>query len=396
MAFLQKVSFCNLIRNNPWLYPACRRKKIVILFASLIYLNFCSTIQKQEKIVNIIKFSVVGDIMVHSTQLDKAFKKDCKCWDFNSSFSKIYPYLKNSDYSIANLETTLPGNISEYSGYPQFGTPDSILDAIKRSGFSILTTSNNHCMDKGKKALVRTIQEIKKRGLLSTGTFESESERMKNRFLTLEKNGFKIGLLSYTYSTNGITIPKDVSVNLINKEKISEDILYAKNSGIDTIIVYFHFGNEYERLPDKNQKEIVNFTFWEGADIVLGGHPHVLQPFELKSSIDKYGYNKKRLVIYSLGNFISSQSWRYSNGGVIFNFSLVKNNDKISIEEVHFEPVFVYRDITSQKYEFIVLPAKEYLQEENINYLKPEARKQMLEFYKDTVEHLTKNSYVEK
>jgi poly-gamma-glutamate synthesis protein (capsule biosynthesis protein) len=102
------------------------------------------------------------------------------------------------------------------------------------------------------------------------------------------------------------------------------------------------------------------------------------------------------LVIYSLGNFISSQSWRYSNGGIIFNFSLVKNNGSISIEDIHYEPIFVYRDITPFKYEFILLPAKDYLQEENIKYLKPEARKQMLEFYKDTVEHLTQNSYVEK
>jgi poly-gamma-glutamate capsule biosynthesis protein CapA/YwtB (metallophosphatase superfamily) len=367
-----------------------------ILCFILFYFNLCSTIQKTEKIFNKIKFSVVGDIMVHSTQLDKAYKKECKCWDFHNSFSKINPYLKESDFSIANLETTLPGIISEYTGYPQFGTPDSILDALKGNGFSILTTSNNHCLDKGKKTLVRTIQEIRKRGMLSTGTFESEAERTKNRYLILEKKGIKIAFLSYTYSTNGIAIPKDISVNLINKDKISEDISFAKNSGVDTIIVYFHFGNEYERLPDKFQKDIVNFSFWEGADVVLGGHPHVLQPFELKSSIDKYGYNKKRLVIYSLGNFISSQSWRYSNGGIIFNFSLVKNNSTISIEEVHYEPVFVYRDITPQKYEFIVLPAREYLQEENINYLKPEARKQMLEFYKDTVEHLTQNSYVEK
>ena len=367
-----------------------------LIYFLIFYNNLCNTIQKTEKVQKIMKFSVVGDIMVHSTQLDKAYKKECKCWNFNNSFSKINPYLKNSDFSIANLETTLPGIISEYSGYPQFGTPDSILDALKENGFSILTTSNNHCLDKGKKTLVRTIQEIRKRGMLSTGTFESEVERTKNRFLILEKRGLKIAFLSYTYSTNGIAIPKDISVNLINKERISEDISYAKNSGIDSIIVYFHFGNEYERLPDKFQKDIVNFSFWEGADVVLGGHPHVLQPFELKSSIDKYGYNKKRLVIYSLGNFISSQSWRYSNGGIIFNFSLVKNNDSITIEEIHYEPVFVYRDITPFKYEFIVLPAREYLQEENINYLKPEARKQMLEFYKDTLEHLTQNSYVEK
>ena len=263
-----KIVFFNLLKFFTFLF--------IIFFITL-----CSTIQKTSKIDNIIKFSVVGDIMVHSTQLDKAYKKECKCWDFNSSFLKINPYLKGSDFSIANLETTLPGVSSEYSGYPQFGTPDSILDALNENGFSSLTTSNNHCMDKGKKTLVRTIQEIKKRGLLSTGTFESEAERIKNRFLLLEKNGFKIAFLSYTYSTNGISVPKDVSVNLISKDRISEDISHAKNSGMDSIIVYFHFGNEYERLPDKFQRDIVNDRYWEGANLVFGGHPHLLQTFVL-------------------------------------------------------------------------------------------------------------------
>jgi poly-gamma-glutamate synthesis protein (capsule biosynthesis protein) len=223
----------------------------------------------------------------------------------------------------------LPGVISEYSGYPQFGTPDSILDALKGNGFSILTTSNNHCLDKGKETLKRTILEINKRGMQSTGTFISLEDKINKRFITLEKNGIKIAFLSYTYSTNGIPIPKGVIVNLINREEIANDIQFAKNSKVDSIIVYYHFGKEYERFPDKSQRDLVEFTFNEGVDVILGGHPHVLQPYELKTIKDKYGTTKKRLVIFSLGNFISCQSWRYSNGGIIFYYSITKKNKEI-------------------------------------------------------------------
>jgi poly-gamma-glutamate capsule biosynthesis protein CapA/YwtB (metallophosphatase superfamily) len=394
---ISKLIVSNIL--NPFLYNSYMLlfnfKKLILMFLILTYVFNCSTTQKKESTEIKFKFSVVGDVMIHSTQLDTAYNKHCKCWSFSKSFSRIQPLLAESDYSIANLETTLPGIISEYSGYPTFGSPDSLLDALKESGFSILTTSNNHCLDKGKKTLIRTIDEIKKRGLQSTGTFRSEEEWKKNRFLILEKKGWKIALLSYTYGTNGIAVPKGVIVNLIKKEKIAEDIALAKNQGMDTIIVYYHFGNEYERSPNPIQRDLVNFTFWEGADVVIGGHPHVLQPYELKSSLDKYGITKKRLVMFSLGNFISSQYWRYSNGGVIFYFTLIKNNGIQTIGEIDYEPVFVYREKTPTSIDFVLIPTKKWIEQLSFPNMKPEIKKMMDEFHRDTVELFTKSSYVE-
>ncbi len=388
------IFFINISKKQKY-FDLMFTYKLKYIILSILYLFNCKTFEKKEDVELKLKFSVVGDVMIHSTQLETAYKKDCKCWNFSKSFSNVQNLLSESDYSIANLETTLPGISSEYSGYPNFGTPDSILDALKESGFSILTTSNNHCLDKGKKTLIRTIDEIKKRGLLSIGTFSSEDEWKKNRFLILEKKGWKIGVLSYSYGTNGIAIPKGVVVNLIQKEKIAEDIALAKNLGLNTILVYYHFGNEYERLPSSSQKDLVNFTFWEGADVVIGGHPHVLQPYELKSIIDKYGIIKKRLVLFSLGNFISSQYWRYSNGGVIFYFSLIKNKGIQTIGEVKYEPVFVYRERTPGVTDFILIPTRKWINELSYPNMKPEIKKQMDEFHRDTVEHFTNHSYVE-
>ncbi len=382
---------------------AIQRFSFIIFIIINIFISSCSSVQgfinsntnNNDNKISKIKFAVAGDIMVHSTQLEKAYNKQCNCWDFNPSFAKVKKYINNADIGIANLETTLPEDPKNFSGYPQFGTPDSILDSLKNAGFSILTTSNNHCLDKGKETLKRTILEINKRGMQSTGTFISLEDKINKRFITLEKNGIKIAFLSYTYSTNGIPIPKGVIVNLINREEIANDIQFAKNSKVDSIIVYYHFGKEYERFPDKSQRDLVEFTFNEGVDVVLGGHPHVLQPYELKTIKDKYGITKKRLVIFSLGNFISCQSWRYSNGGIIFYYSITKKNKETIVGEIEFEPVYVHRDINPKKYEFHLLPVRDYLDSTDFSYLNHNSKKQMVEFYNDTVEHLHKNSHVE-
>lgn len=326
--------------------------------------------------------------MVHSTQLDSAYNRICDCYNFLPNFERIKKYLSKSDLNIANLETTLPGKKTEYSGYPLFGAPDSLVDALRDSGFQVLTTSNNHCLDKGKGTFLRTLEVIQSKGLYSTGTFPGEEQRQKNPYVLIEKNNLKIAILSYTYGTNGIRIPKGLSVNLIDRDKISKDIDHARTGKADFIIVYYHFGNEYERYPNKAQIELVDFTFMEGADIVLGGHPHVLQPYELKYSIDKHGTKSPRLVVYSLGNFISSQSWRYSNGGILFSFTISKINTKREIGEIEFEPVYVNRQRFPDRLEFQLLPVREYLDDSANSFMNPLQKKQMLEFYSDTIQHL--------
>ena len=356
--------------------------------------HFIRDISKPEE--KVVQFSAVGDIMVHSTQLASAYDSKCKCYNFNPVFKNVKEYLTKADIAFGNLETTLPGDSKLFAGYPQFGAPDELADTLKDIGFDILATSNNHSVDTGRKGIDHTIDTLDKLGIKHLGTYKSQEEYEKNRVLLYEKNGIKFAFLSYTYSTNGIQIPKDKVVRLIDKALISEEIARAKKLNPDLVIISYHFGTEYARFPDKFQKEMVDFAFQEGADIILGGHPHVLQPYELDLIQDKYGERKQRLVIYSLGNFVSGQIKRYTNGGMIFNFKLTKKmqtgKTEISIQDVGYVPVFVYVSNDKSGYQYNVLPVEKYLKNDQEMKLTPTAYRSMLEFYEDTNSHLQKNS----
>lgn len=365
----------------------------------LFFFSNCSThfirdlTTPEEKTVQV---SAVGDIMVHSTQLTSAFDPKCKCHNFHPVFKNIKEYLVSADIAFGNLETTLPGDSKLFAGYPQFGAPDELAHALKDTGFDILTTSNNHSVDTGRKGIDHTIDTLDSLGIRHLGTYKSIEEFEKNRILLYTKNGINFAFLSYSYSTNGIAIPKDKVVNIIDKDRIREDIQLARSKKPDVLIVAYHFGTEYARFPDKFQKEMVDFAFQEGADIILGGHPHVLQPYELDWIQDKYGERKQRLVIYSLGNFVSGQIKRYTNGGMIFNFKLTKKIEsgktEISIKDVGYVPVFVYVSNDKSGYQYNVLPVEKYLKNDQEMKLTPMAYRSMLEFYEDTNSHLQKNS----
>jgi|JI8StandDraft_1071087.scaffolds.fasta_scaffold02020_8 poly-gamma-glutamate capsule biosynthesis protein CapA/YwtB (metallophosphatase superfamily) len=379
--------------------PKIKHKFYYLFPFLLFFFSNCSThfirdlTTPEEKTVQV---SAVGDIMVHSTQLTSAFDPKCKCHNFHPVFKNIKEYLVSADIAFGNLETTLPGDSKLFAGYPQFGAPDELAHALKDAGFDILTTSNNHSVDTGRKGIDHTIDTLDSLGIRHLGTYKSIEEFEKNRILLYTKNGINFAFLSYSYSTNGIAIPKDKVVNIIDKDRIREDIQLARSKKPDVLIVAYHFGTEYARFPDKFQKEMVDFAFQEGADIILGGHPHVLQPYELDWIQDKYGERKQRLVIYSLGNFVSGQIKRYTNGGMIFNFKLTKKmqtgKTEISIQDVGYVPVFVYVSNDKSGYQYNVLPVEKYLKNDQEMKLTPTAYRSMLEFYEDTNSHLQKNS----
>lgn len=374
-------------------------KLFIFIFFFQIFLLNCSSQMIRSLIgskESTIQISAVGDIMVHSTQLSSAYHSKCKCHNFHPVFRFVREHLIGSDIAIGNLETTLPGEAKLFSGYPQFGAPDELIDALKTIGFDILTTSNNHSVDKGSKGIDHTIDTLDKKGIKHLGTYKSLEEFEKNRILLYKVKDISIAFLSYTYGTNGIQIPKEKVVNIIDKPRISEDIQLARKQKPDLIIVCFHFGTEYARLPDKFQKEIVDFTIQEGADIILGGHPHVLQPYELEWIKDKYGIKKQRLILYSLGNFVSGQIKRYTTGGMIFNFKLTKKEDagrsEIFIQDLGYIPVFVYVSNDKTGFQYNLLPVEKFLKNDQELKLTANAHKSMLEFYKDTNSHLQKNS----
>ncbi|WP_058485616.1 CapA family protein [Defluviitalea phaphyphila] len=302
-------------------------------------------IEQVEPRVYSVKMRVVGDIMVHKWQLWEAYDKSNDTYNFNREFDLIKPFLYDADITIGNLETTFGGKERGYSGYPRFNSPDSLGNTLKEVGFDILTTSNNHSMDSNAKGVIRTLDVLDQIGIEHVGTYRNQNESEKIKLKTV--NGISFAFLSYTYGTNGIPIPKEQAylVNLIDVEKIKSDIKKAEDMNPDFIIVYLHFGQEYQRYPNKNQNKIVDEIFEAGADVILGGHPHVIQPMETRELIREDGTKETGFLIYSLGNFISSQRTPLDpprDAGIILNLDFEKINDeKAIIKNISFMPTWV-------------------------------------------------------
>jgi poly-gamma-glutamate capsule biosynthesis protein CapA/YwtB (metallophosphatase superfamily) len=366
-----------------------KSKTLLIISAVLSFVIFNNFIPHnltpvKNKFNDVITFCAVGDLMCHTPQMDYALT-DKNGFNFDFCFYKVKPIIEKADIAIANFETTLSGKEKKYSGYPAFNSPDAFLDAVKNAGFDFLFTSNNHSYDRGKEGIVRTVTKISNAGLKSTGTFSSKKGR--DSIKIVEVKNFKIGFLAYTEHLNGFRIPQenDFLVNLIDTNRIKRDIKNLKQKEIDLVVVYFHFGNENQRQPSKYQKDIVKRAVSYGADIILASHPHVLQKLEtfkpVNSKLDT-GF-----VAYSLGNFISNQRWRYSDAGVILNFSLQRNSAaSISLKNIEIIPTWVFKGQVLLSSRFVILPAQEAFAEKPLFFLTQDNIKKMKQSYSDTGE----------
>lgn len=335
------------------------KKLFLILIVAAVSFYFFSQLPrtKQKEIVQrkTISFSYVGDLMCHSPQFESA-RVNADSFDFRPVYSEIKEILSKADFTIGNLETVIAGKKARYTGYPFFNSPEEYLIALKGAGFDILVTSNNHSMDRGLTGINKTIENIRRYGMLSFGTCNSEAER--DTVLIVEKDGIKVALLAYTYGLNGNNLPpqKNFAVNLIDTLLIKKDVTNARQQNVDAVIVYFHFGEEYERKANSFQMAIVQQTISYGADLIIASHPHVIQPIECfesaKSKLDQ-GF-----IAYSLGNFISNQRWRYSDCGVILNFTLEKiATDKIILDTISVEPVWVAKERFGGRNSYVIHPS---------------------------------------
>lgn len=351
--------------------------------------DFLNDLEQEFSQSDSVNLALIGDIIIHDSQLASAWDGKLKQYNFHPVFSEIEKYLSSADLTIGNLETTLPGKKDLYRGYPRFGAPDALATALKDAGIDIITTANNHACDTGYIGVVHTIEALKSNNLLHLGTYCCEADYQKNRIMVLDKMGIKIALLNYTYALNGNPIPDGTRVNLLRKKIMAEDLQLARNLNPDVIMVLLHCGSEYQRLPDDYQISRADFLFHEGADMVIMSHPHVLQPFELKPITDKYGITRNRLVVYSLGNFLSNQRERYRDGGIIFYLTIQKNqNGLIKIKNIHYIPVWVYVYRTYSRKQFVILPVTDFLKNDQLIRLTKPSYQKMLTFYHDTVEHL--------
>ena len=290
-----------------------------------------------------IHMSATGDIMCHLTNIKNAYSSTSKDYDFSNVFKNIAEYTTNADITVGNLETTFAGSSRGYTGYPTFNTPEVLGKNLKDIGFDVICTANNHSMDKGYSGIESTLNFLDEYGLDHYGTARNEEEQ--NTILVKDVNGIKIAFLAYTYGTNGISIPsgKEYSVNLIDKNLIKEHIELAKQQEVDVICVSMHWGNEYKVVQNSTQEDLADFLFENGVDIILGSHPHVLEPMEKRTVTLDDGTTKDGFVIYSLGNFVSGQIYANTKSTVILDIQITKNSEgKISIDSVNYTPVYLY------------------------------------------------------
>lgn len=260
----------------------------------------------------------VGDLMQHQGQIDAA--RTARGYDYSACFAYVKEVISQADFAVANLEVTLGGK--PYRGYPAFSAPDEYLTAIHDTGFNVLLTANNHCLDRGRKGLERTLRLIDSLHIPAAGTYTDIEDRRTRYPLLLEKKGFRIALLNYTYGTNGIPVPSPAVVNLIDTTVIAQDIEKARQLHPDVLLACMHWGVEYQSLPGKEQQKLAQWLFAKGVDHIIGAHPHVVQPIEVHTdSLTR----QKRLVAYSLGNFISNMSARRTDGGLMLQMEFVKN-----------------------------------------------------------------------
>lgn len=304
-----------------------------------------------------ITMTAIGDIMCHNSQYKDAYNSTTGSYDFSYVFTDIKEYINSADISIGNLETTFAGKEKGYSNYPRFNTPEQLATNLKDVGIDVVSTANNHCMDTNYTGLVSTLKYLDEAEIGHTGT--NETLEKQKEILVKDINGIKIAFLSFTYGTNGIPIPKDKSfaVNLIDEDLILQQIKLAKQEEPDLICANMHWGIEYQLKQNPEQEKLAELLFENGVDIILGSHPHVLQPMEKKTIKLEDGTTKNCFVIYSLGNFMSGQTKENTRSSVILNIDITKNGEsgKTVLNKVEYIPIYMYKSSTGtiQKYKVL-------------------------------------------
>lgn len=266
----------------------------------------------------------VGDAMQHQAQLDVARQLGGgKGYDYSGCFTYIAPTVTEADYAVCNLEVPLGGG-PDYTGYPCFSAPDSYAVALKDAGFDMFLTANNHCLDRRDRAARRTLAALDSLGIDHVGTFHDSADRECKVPFIKDINGIKIGFLNYTYGTNGIEPREGAEIALIEKPRMAKEIRRTREAGAEIVVVAIHWGVEYVLLPNRNQEDIADFLVDQGVDLIIGGHPHVIQPMKVVRNEKE---QKDVLVVYSLGNFISNMKTADTRGGALVRARVERGPD---------------------------------------------------------------------
>lgn len=289
-----------------------------------------------------------GDVMQHLPQVEAARSKTG--FDYGPVFAALAPRMQAADLAIVNLETTLTRG-KRYTGYPLFRSPVALADALWIAGVDVAVMANNHCCDGGAEGIRTSIEELDRCGIRHTGVFADSLDYRLNHPLYLTRGGLRLALVNYTYGTNGMPVPEGMIVNRIDTVRMARDLAMARAREVDFIVAYLHWGNEYERQANASQRQIAGFLRRHGVDVVVGSHPHVVQPWEADSS---------HVVLYSLGNLVSNQRRRYTDGGLVAEIDARRRADGGMNYRLQTTPVWValprYRILPPEAADTMTLP----------------------------------------
>lgn len=342
-------------------YPRVRPRELRSLVSCLLLLFIFSILNSTQ--AQSVKIIFAGDLMSHMPQVNAAKQADGS-YDYTPCFRYVKPYIQQADLAILNLEVPLDGK--PYSGYPQFSAPDALAACAKEAGFDIMTTANNHCMDRGRHGLERTLRALDSLGIPHLGTYRDRTQRDAGHPLMVERNGFRIALLCYTYGTNGIPAMEPNIVNLIDTTEMLRDLRVARERGAEFVITLIHWGIEYAVKANREQEETARWLLNHGCDAVIGGHPHVVQNFTLDAIPDNGRYPE--IVVYSMGNLVSNQRDVNCDGGIMIEMTLERQleipDPKVGGEEKEiiwpectYLPYWVHRGTVDGLYQYYIVPS---------------------------------------
>jgi poly-gamma-glutamate capsule biosynthesis protein CapA/YwtB (metallophosphatase superfamily) len=340
-----------------------------------------------EPVVDI-TIAAVGDIIIHQSVLESAYDEQKRQYDFRKIFQPVVPYLASADYTVCNLESRMAGG-SVDSGDPlRLNAPYSLTDALTMSGVDLAATASNHSTDYGWQGIVRTLDRLDQVGIAHVGTNRSLAE--KNTPLIVDIQGIKVAFLNYTEFVNGNGSVKGheaYAVNILNMDRVADEAALARAQGAEVVVAMLHYGMEYRRTPTSGQTEVSQGSATEqgllsrGVDVILGSHPHVVQPISKVVQYSNYR-GKDTYVAYSLGNFLSGQRWRYSDSGIIAYVHIQKQGDKTRVTGISYLPVYVQKsggEVTTYR----ILPVLTGLTPQTDTVITPEDAARMNQVWDD-------------
>ena len=346
-----------------------------------------------------------GDFVIHDVIFQAAARlakqtNSSNPYNFNPMLNLIRDQLENADFTVTNVDGSMGGKQYYkygYSGYPQFNTPPHILYALVDSGVDMLTLANNHMLDGWYDGLMAEIENVEKVGLKHVGANRSKAE--KDAPVIVEINGIKVGFMNYTVSLNEMdkkgvdSRALEFGVNATKNSDPKKDAKTLRDAGADVIVCYMHWGKEYEETPDDSQKKLADILVTSGCDVIVGGHPHVVQYATWLTGTNQFGEMQRTLCVYSLGNFLSDQRLALRDGGIIFDFTIQEQPDgSFSIIDPAYLPTWVWRTGDKENgFNYSIVPIGKYLD------TRPEGMSdadysRMLESYQESINAMQKGN----